>query len=64
MCAVDVSSGYLAITVQCVIPVTGRFITIFQLGYDALYGFDICDLQVYGEGEFEAFISEVLSFWI
>ena len=57
VCAQDVSSEYLAITVQCVMPVTGRFITIWQPNDYPPYGFEICDLRVYGQGEVTLYIS-------
>ena len=58
-CALDVSSGYLAITVTCVMPVTGRFLTIFQPNDFGPYGFEICDLRVYGQGEVTLCISNL-----
>ena len=55
-CALDVSSQYLVMTLQCVRPLTGKFITISQgeesvITYpDVYHGLEICDLAVYGQG--------------
>lgn len=51
-CALDVSSKYIVVTVLCIMPVSGRFITIIQKGDEAPYGFEVCELRAYGQGEF------------
>ena len=50
-CALDVSSIYLVTLVQCIMPVTGRFLTIFPQSSNSLDGIEICDLRVYGQGK-------------
>ena len=50
-CALNVTSEYLATTLQCVMPVIGRFLTIIHQKDYFLHGIEICDLRVYGEGE-------------
>ena len=50
-CALDVTSKYMVITVQCVMPITGRFLGIFQQSTQPPYGIEICELYVHGKGK-------------
>ena len=54
-CALNITSLYMGITIQCVAPVRGRFLTIVQSGErngnSSHHGLEICDLRVYGQGE-------------
>ena len=50
-CADNVSSEYLVLTVQCVMPVAGRFLTIIKKDEYFHNGIELCDLRVYGQGK-------------
>ena len=59
VCATDISSVYIAVTIQCVSPVNGRFVTLHQTEQSTpegttghgQYGLQICDIRIYGEGK-------------
>ena len=56
-CTLDVSSEYISITIRCITPVTGRFVTMYQSGVEMAgdphheYGLNICDIRIYGSGK-------------
>ena len=54
-CALNVTSEYMVITVQCIMPVSGKFLTIYQPEGDTESGIEVCDVQVYGEGKLTCF---------